>query len=295
VTERLVQRAALAGRVVEDLSYAAVAPGELTADLAETDRPPSYKDGGLFVFSDVPDGEYLLRLGGRRFQTRTLAVTLPPPALLLALPGDDELVVVVRAVDAGQRRILFNAVTLPRRIAAGAPVLAPGLETALEAELEPGAVISARLESVEGLAPGALVRIVRDRSIRLKLDPHAPLPDGATRLVGRVSVAGFPATPVAGAAVRLAAAGGAEVLLEELAGARIATLGEDEDRRVLGTETDVAVRTDGAGEYHLYFLDADFPSEVTLEVSRDGFVPGTVTRQVSPGRRNRIDVELDLA
>ncbi len=289
--DRRDHQAALVGQVVEDLSFEPLDPDRLQADVAGGRRRAEVKAGGFFVFSDLAPGAYRLRLAGERLEPQEIPVTLPFAPLRLARPGDNELVIAVEAVDAAERRITFEPALLPRPIPAGAPVLAAGVETRLAKELPAGPAVAARLESAGGLAPGALVRIVRERSIRLRPDPYATLPGGLTRLVGRVARA-VTGQPVAGAEVRLLRLGDAEVEVRDVAGAPIAVVAAGR-LRLLGTERDVACRTNARGDYHLYFPDGLFPAAVTLAASAVGLAPASRTVEVSRGERQAVDFRME--
>jgi hypothetical protein len=289
--ERFVHRASLVGQAVEDLSYEPLAPGRFTAELVGTGLRPQYKDGGWFVFSDLPPGGGVLRLSGERLQPQSFAVILPFPPLRLDRPGDNELVVIAATVETVQRaggdelRITFDPVVLPRRIRTGARVLATGFATRLAADLETGTVLSARLESIAGLNPGAVVRIVRERSVRLKLDPYATVPSGLCRITGRVTLPAGVST----ATVRLARLDGNAVTVQDVAGAGIATAQLSGRERVIGTAADIAVSTDERGIYHLYFPDALFPADATLEALREGQPPASRTVATQKGERKIVD------
>ncbi len=292
MTDRLAHRASLVGQVVEDLTFEPLDPGRLAAEMAG--RHARVKDGGFFVFADLAPGDYGLRLAGERLETQEIPVTLPFAPLRLARPGDNELLVTVASTDPAERRITFEPALLPKRIPAGAAVLAAGVETRLAAELAAGPAVGARLESVDGLAPGMIVRIVRERSIRLRPDPYATLPSGLTRLVGRVTRAVPAGHPVAGATVRLRRLGAAEVEIRDVAGAAIAAIAVIEGTsRPLGTEGDVTARTNARGDYHLYFSDAFFPAAVTLEASAPGLATAVRTADAGRGERRRVDFQME--
>ncbi len=302
--DRRSHHASLVGHVVEDLTFEPLDAGrlaaEMTGSMTTTGRLARIKDGGFFVFADLAAGDYGLRLTGERLEAREIPVTLPFAPLRLAFPGDNELLVTVAAVDPAERRITFEPAHLPRRIEAGAAVLAAGLETTLTAELAAGPAVAARLESVGGvggiggIAPGALVRIVRERSIRLRPDPYAALPPGLTRLVGRVTRAVPAGHPVAGATVRLRRLGETDVEIRDVAGAAIAVLPSSPSvSRPLGTERDVTALTNARGDYHLYFSDAFFPAAVTLEASAPGLATAVRTADAGRGERRRVDFQME--
>jgi len=291
--ERSVPRLPLAGRVIQDLLFTPVETPAFSVALDGWPRPPQYKAGGLFVFSDVPPGERTLVLSGPRFQTRTLPVTLPStppvpgPPLLWTGPGEDEVVVRLTAAPAagnGIRRLSFPKLFLPRPIRTGARVLAEGVASRLAAELEVGEVVMAEVEEAPGLGQlqeGSLVRLVRDDSLRLRHDPYSQVPAGLPRVVGRITAAGSGAG-LSGARVEAAAFDGESIAEAEVAGAPVATVAGG--THVLGSASDLTTETNDRGDYNLYFPTAPPFSELTLSISHPGFASRTETVSVGAGR-----------
>lgn len=293
-----LQRFSLAGRVIQDLRFTPIEPPAFAAAIAGRPHRPQYKAGGFFVFSDLPAGQHALLLGGRRFQTRRIEVEVPEitpvPPPLFTLPGEDEVVVRLTGVDAGNRQVTFPPLSLPRQIRAGSPVLTQGAATRLATELEVGEVMMAEVEDTTGLAAGDLMRLVRDDSLRLRHDPYSVAPEGLDRLVGRVHEVADPEAGIPEVAVRVTTINGAPVLLTEVAGAQVATVeveGEP-DPRILGSGEDLATRTNARGDYNLYFPSAAALTELGLEVSRPGF--GTLNEivETGPGKRTKRDFPL---
>jgi hypothetical protein len=230
--ETVSQTASLIGQVIEDVTYEAMSPRQYHVQLVGVQRPPQYKLGGFFVFSDLRPGTYLLRIAGEGFQPQEHLVTMPlaplsldssplldvpllfdsPPLLdfpplvetspIFAQPGDNELAVIVNSVDSTGNVITFDPVIIRKEIRAGALVLAPGFTTRLAATLDVGRVTRARLAAVAGLIGDALVRIIRGQSIRLRFGPYHPLPLVHTRIVGKV-MRHDAEVPLPGAQVRL--------------------------------------------------------------------------------------------
>src|SRR5712692_10182223 len=174
MAESISQKVSLVGQVIEDLTYEPLDFQRFSAELyrgpkeklVRVEKTPHYKDNGYFAFADLGLGNYTLQILGERFQTQRLPVTLAPIALdptkskmpqLLAQvifdqPGDNELIVVVKAVNIPNKRITFDAATIRKPIKAGAAVVANGAKTNLATKLDPGKLTSARLESVAGIA-----------------------------------------------------------------------------------------------------------------------------------------------
>jgi hypothetical protein len=62
--ETVSQTASLIGQVIEDMTYEVLSPGEYHVQMVGVKRPPQYKEGGFFVFSDLRSGVYRLRIVG---------------------------------------------------------------------------------------------------------------------------------------------------------------------------------------------------------------------------------------
>lgn len=264
VIEKRIQRASLVGHVVEDLVFENVSPSRFRAELVGGWPAPQYKPEGFFVFSGLREGDYTVRITGERLQTATVAVTVPAQThVFLDSRGDNELVVIARAVDnddespAG-RKITFDPVILTKQIRAGARVLSEDVAgdppSTLLAPLDVGEVSVARVENGAGLAQGSIVRVVRDRSIRMNPDPYYIFAAPVTRVVGRVVSKQNPARPLAGARVAVTGVNGAAVTANDVRGVGIFT-GVDAGGRsiVLGAEKDISALTNERGDYNLYF------------------------------------------
>ena len=299
VVERTIQRAALVGQVIEDLTYVPLSVGRFEARLLDVKKAAQYKPGGYFVFSDLRPGDYTLEISGERFQTQQHPVRIPVAsgqgeAPLFAQPGDNEFVVIAKAVNnngnngAGPR-IQFDPVILPQPIRVGARVVAQGFAAHLTADLEAGRVFQARLDSVNGLAADSLVRIVRDDSVRLKFDPYYRLPIGVTSVVGKVVLEIAPEIPVEGAQVSLKKVNDAVVVWKKVGEVRIATVKVDEKAVVLGAEQDVQTATNARGDYTLYFNPGDFLKTAMLTVTLAGYRPASKKAEIKSDQRNKID------
>lgn len=289
--DQLIQKASLAGHIVADWNYDPPSAGQYAAELVGSGKAPLYKDGGFFVFTDLRPGDYTLRLSGGDYQPREFPLTVPLPPGLLNAPGDDELHTIVRTVNAGTKKITFDAVFLPKPIRAGSAVLAGGFSTTLASALEAGKAMSAKLADVTGLAADQVVRIVREKSVRLRFSPYATLPADLTRLVGRLTEQGAPEKALAGGLVRLTEVDGSPVALADVAGAMIATATPGGTKVVVGAEADTRTLTNGRGDYNLYF-DLAGVAAVKLEASLAGYQTAAKTVAVTAKARNRADFEL---
>ncbi len=301
--ERVVQKAALIGQAVEDLTYMELSPDRFTAELLGTGRSAQYKAGGFFIFSDLRPGAYTLRLAGRDFRPEEHGAVVEAPSLLnremsiFGQAGDNELFLIVKTVHENNNaigpRITFDPLILTKEIRAGARVLgAGGFETELAADLEARDIMQARLASVTGLTPGSILRIVRGRSCRLKFNPYHQFASELTRIVGQVVRADAPEMPLEGAKVRLTQVNDVDVVLNEVQGVSIHTLEVGGTEAVLGAEKDIATYTNHRGDYNLYFRPADAWTSVSLAAALSGYQPETTKAPVEVGRQNKLDFQL---
>lgn len=291
----LTLKASLAGQIIEDVSFEGLSPSQYAVALKGSRREPRYKDGGFFVFNDLLPGDYKLQIFGARYQPQEFNVTLPFAPVVLEQPGDNELAVVVKntSTQGGVNKINFNeAVSLRQGIRKGSTVVGPsGFNTKLAASLDAGKVKSANLLTVAGLPNGSIVRIIRNKSIRLRFDPYYPAPPDITSVVGKVITAGQQARALAGAKARITQVNAANVALETVAGVKLATVGTGNNKVILGTERDLMTFVNQNGDYCLYFNRADILS-VTVETSHNGFQTATQTKNLIARARNRADFPL---
>lgn len=298
MTDARSRKVSLVGQVVEDVTYEGLEPARYAVELVGSNREPQYKTGGFFAFTGVRDGDYTLRISGERMQPQQYSVTLPFAPLIFEQPGDNELVVLVKTVvttngSAPTHRITFDPVFLRRGIRAGATALASNLSTTLAADLEVGRVASARLESVAGLVEGtSIVRIVRDRSIRMRFDPYllSPPPE-VTSVTGKITAQGTPEKSLAGVEIRLMKVNDTDVVLTNVAGVEIATFVSDITPVVVGSTRDITTSTNERGDYNFYFVRADVES-ITLRASLAGFQTQSKSIVIIPKTRHRADFQL---
>jgi hypothetical protein len=297
MTDILTHKASLAGQVIEDVSFEGLGRTRYTAALMGSRREAFYKDGGFFVFTDLLPGDYKLQIFGERFQQQEFNVKLPFGPVVLDQPGDNELAVVVKSVSTqgGVNRITFDPLPLRRSIRKGATVLGPSnFNTKLAVQLDAGKARGATLLSVAGLADGSIVRIIRDKSIRLKFDPYYTTAPDITSVVGKVVTAGINPRALKGAKVRLSKVNNVAVALETVAGVKLATVGAGAAKMVLGTEGDITTFVNQNGDYHLYSTRTDILS-VEVKASLNGFQTSTKAKNIIAQARNRADFQLTKA
>jgi hypothetical protein len=292
MAEQIAKKASLVGQVIEDLSYNGVDPQRLRVELAGFARPAFYKEGGFFAFNEVPPGPYRVLISGERLQPQEFNVTLPLADPLLGRAGDDELFVIVKTVSASDGKITFDPVIIKRGLRAGAAARTAGFNSKLAAALEPGKVSGAKLESVQGLSVGAVLRLIRGLAIRMKFDPYWQTPPGWTLIVGRVEHKDIKGLALPGTQVRLKKVNGVDVQTAAVAGVSIATVDIAGKKVILGTAGDVKADTNGRGDFCLYFNRSDI-NAVTLSASLPNYKPKNQNLAVVTGGRNRADIFLE--
>jgi hypothetical protein len=292
MSETIVQKASLIGHVIEDLTYDNVRQTQFQATLVGMAQTPQYKRGGFFVFSDLAPGTYTLCIASQRFQPFEQRIVMPHPELILEVPGSNEVFVRVNSLNA--TRLMFDTILLTHPIRAGASLLGrAGFTATLAASMDQGRVMEARIEKVAGtLTAGDLVRIIRDRSIRLHFNPYTTLPVVRTRVIGTVRRQNLPELTLQGVQVRLIQVNSTNVVLHDIEGVSIGTVTLDGMSLILGSERDIATQTNQQGDYNLYFSAGDELTNVTVEVTLDGFQPQIIPIPISAGQRHRIDVQL---
>ena len=292
MAEQIAKKASLMGQVIEDLSYQGVDPQRLRVEIVGVDKSAWYKEGGFFCFNEVSPGQYRVRISGERLQPQEFNVTLPLTEPLLGRAGDDELIVIVKTVSASDGKITFDPVNIRRAIRAGATARAAGFNSKLATTLEPGKVSGAKLESVQGLSAGAVLRLIRGVAVRLKFDPYFQPPPGWTLIVGRVEHKDIPGLALPGVQVRLKKVNGVDVLTPGVAGVSVATVDIAGKKVVLGTDGDVKAVTNSKGDFCLYFNRSDITA-VTLSASLPNYLPKNRNVTVVAGGRNRADISLE--
>lgn len=292
MAEHIAKKASLMGQVIEDLSYEGVDPQRLRVELAGVARPAFYKEGGFFAFNEVPPGQYRVLISGERLQPQEFNVTLPLADPLLGRAGDDELFVIVKTVSASDGKITFDPVIIKRGIRAGTTARAAGFTSKLAAALERGKVSGAKLESVQGLNVGAVLRLIRGLAIRMKFDPYWQTPPGWTLIVGRVEHKNITGLALPGVQVRLRKVNGVDVQTAGVAGVSVATADIAGKKVVLGTDGDVKTFTNSKGDFCLYFNRSDI-NAVTLSASLLNYKTKNQNIAVVLGGRNRADIFLE--
>jgi len=292
MNETKVQRASLVGQAIEDLTYAALDPGQFEARLLGMKIAPQYKAGGFFAFFDLRSGSYDLQIVGHNFQPQQYPLTIPVAPLIFYPPGDNELLVIVKTINDGGKKITFDPVILTREIRAGAVVLAPGFAAQLTTTLEAGKAMEARVDDVTKLTVGSIVRIIRGSSIRLKFMPYTQLPAESTRIIGKITLKDADDIPLQGVQVRLTGVNDSNIIVQDIANADIATVETGGIKLILGTQKDITTFSNTAGDYNFYFNNGNELQNITLMATLEGYQPQIKAISITAGQRNKIDFQL---
>ena len=304
----------MVGHLVEDLIFEGINPARFQAELVGRKETPEYKQEGYFVFSDLRDGKYKVKITGERLQPTTLDVEIPIPLPapnkppLLDSQGDDELMVIALTIapvvgNGGVKVITFEPVILTKEIRAGARVISKSMQVGataeLAADLQPGYIKMARVKNADDIAAGDIVRIVRDKSIRMNFDPYYLFDSPITRVVGKV-VSKTSGVPLAGAQIELTHINDAEVEPNDVLEAKIYTgLDVNNNKVVLGAKKDILTATNEKGDYNLYFSNETLASykitAETLQKLENDNVPKEVRDLLASLNRNYRGYERFLA
>lgn len=203
--------------------------------------------------------------------------------LIRTIPGENELILAVQAIDRASNRIIFQARNIPEPLPAGARVISSKLITSLAQPLGGERVDSAAFAKVGSgsmaLAPGDVVRLVKRRAARVKPGTYCR-PGTAPRRLGGVVRDMARGLPIIGAIVELTRINGEDIVSEKVGMtppevADVRTLGNGMAKRVIGTARHVQAMTNDEGRYSFHFperLDL-IVDAVTLRVTAGGHAP----------------------
>ncbi len=169
----------LTREVIPPRDYRVRVPGVSVPSLAEA----QYKSDGFFCFQDlkVSATGYQLEMTSPLYQPRSFLKTLPTSAPVeLTYGGEDEVYVLIKTVNGGGKTVGFDKIPFLTPVPKGTPVIGEGgFATTVRETLEGVDVATASLESVAGLLPGQLLRMVRSRSLLAKPGPYYPFPSSS--------------------------------------------------------------------------------------------------------------------
>ncbi len=294
----------MAVQLLDDLSATTVRDADVW--IRGSRRRAVGKEDGFYVFTDLEPGPYELTIDSARYQPFEHSFELPLPTahrLILDVPGENERMLVVQGVDAAASTISFAARNFLHPLPAGTPVISSRLVTTLTAELEGEAVDTATLTSVgagvTALRSEDVVRLVKQRVVRMRPGPYYPFSSTLTRLTGTVRDAAT-GQSIRGATLELTRINAEDVLSAEVGtspgnSVRVYTVGSGAAMRALGPRRTVRSTTDQRGRYSFYFparrdLTVD---NVTVGVTATGYVaaaPVDVSLADRPDHRRSFDL-----
>jgi hypothetical protein len=213
----------------------------------------------------------------------------------LTQAGEDELTLRISGTDAATQRILFDAIDYLPIIRRGAAVFGPGaVATTLKEDVGGVSVPFAVLDSIVGLGPNNLVRIVRSRSLVAKAGPYYPFPSDETVVTVRVTE-GTPAEPpLADAKVRIEKVNALPLLSTPVGGVQIRhTLSPPTPQSIIvGLDKDRESFSDARGTLVFYFHGSLAITALEVQVTHTGHVSVTQVLPVTAGARNTFTIKL---
>lgn len=264
---------------------------------------PVVKDDGFYVFTDLGAGTFRLTVRDPRYQEFEQMFALPlltNDRLILDVPGENELVLVVRSADPATGAIRFQARDVFDRLPAGAPVVSSRLVTALAQPLEGEGVDAATLVDVGNLQEDDIVRLLKPRVVRLRPGPGYPFAADLRRLTGTVRDADD-GRPVERATAELIQVNGHTVNAEIVGttsanSATIHSIGAGPEKRVIGVARDTHCITTTRGGYAFYFpVRADLNVQsVVVRVTANGYQTAA-SANIDLGLRNANHHSFDLS
>src|SRR6266446_9709891 len=111
--ERVETRLSFYGRLTDDLTRRAITAQSMIIRLEADGSLALLKDDGHFCFValEPSNADYTVKIIVPSYQERTVAKAFPGSnPVELSFPGDDELYVSVKQVNAGQKRVTFEEI-----------------------------------------------------------------------------------------------------------------------------------------------------------------------------------------
>ncbi len=295
------------GRFTDDIKRDVLRPDEFRVDFGPAPRQPapaaSYKQDGYFVFQNlkVSATDYEVRFESPLYQRRSFLHDLPTAAPVeLTYPAEDEIYLSIKTVTPATKRVGFAAIPFLPRILAGAQVRGQGaFTTTLKQNLEGLDVVTADLNSVAGLAPGQLLRVIRSTGLLAKPGPYYPFPDGTTTVLAFKVTDLTSGAAIEGAAAQIQKLNTLTPASTVVGGVtlRHVTLPTPPPGlvAVLGPNRDLATVSDARGQAVFYF-PAQWPlTSVELGLTAAGHLPKTMTLAVAAGQRSFAPIALTPA
>lgn len=312
--ERIIQKLSLVGQVVEDLNFNVIKHPRFRVQLLRknnspnsvaiiSNHSPQYKSDGFFVFSNLSNDEYTLRIQATSFQTLYYPFSIPFQWTnsIIKSSGDNELIVVVKDIVPSKNKVTFEPIILSKEIEKHSIVISNNLETKLSERLEIGKRESALLSSVNNLSVGSIIRIIRGNSLRLKFNPYFTHQNGVTNIIGKVVSSTNNELPLKGVKIQLKKINDGAITWIDLEGVNIAVAEVGGNKMVLGSEKDLITFSNNNGYYGFYFdrwkfIDLnnnnDLLNKITLEVSLEGYKEVVHEEALKSGERKTLNFQL---
>ena len=295
-------RVSFFGRFADELSRSDISKGSFQVSLQGSAKNPQFKEDGFFVFADLRPSPpaYVMTATSSIYQDKSFAASSLANAMVeLSFPGEDELIVIVTNIDAGQRRVSFNNIAFLPSISEGATVIGPGgFSETLTETLEGTDVDFALLSSVAGLNDGDALRILRSRRMLLRPGPYYQFPAGTTLLALTVVENGPGAEPVAGAQIQITQVNAQPVTAVNVGGVnlnRAQLPGPPPVPLLLGPAAAVIARSNIRGHAIFYYPQNSPITALTISISKSGYVTTNVTAAVTAGQRTQQTIPLPRA
>jgi hypothetical protein len=290
------------GRLSDELTREVILPrdyrvrvaGVSTAAQAEA----QYKSDGFFCFHDleVSATNYQLEMTSSLYQPRSLLKSLPTPdPVEITNAGEDEVYVLIKTVNGGAKTVGFDRIPFVPPVPKGAPVIGEGVfATTMREALEGVDVATASLDSIAGLAPGQLLRMVRSRRLLAKPGPYYPFPSEVTRAHVKVVEDAPGEEPLGSARLLIQSVETVAPVGTVVGGVEIktVTLPGPAPTLILGTSRDLETRTDVRGQAVLFFPGHWPITTCAVAVSAPGHVGKTVNLALIANQRTLASVKL---
>jgi hypothetical protein len=290
------------GRLSDELTREVILPSDYRVRVSGASMTApvqaQYKSDGFFYFQDlkVSAANYQLDLRSSLYQPRSFLKSLPTPAPVeISYAGEDEVYVLIKTVNGAGKTVGFDKIPFVPPVPKGAPVIGQGAFTTTMAEtLEGVDVATASLDSITGLMPGQLLRMVRSRRLLAKPGPYYPFPSDTTRAHVKVVEDAPGEEPLRSARLLIQSVETVAPVGTVVGGVEIktVTLPGPAPTLILGTSRDLETRTDARGQAVLFFPGQWPITTCAVLVSAAGHVSKTANLTLIAKQRTLAAVKL---
>lgn len=299
MTEVVTTRVSLHGRLADDLTRATVPGRHFQATVTGSTEPALRKEDGHFVFVDLQPSptSYEIRLDAPGYQRRVVQASISAVGPVeVAFPGEDELIVIVTAVDAVNRRVSFDAVPFLPTIRADSQVFGPAAFNAtLDDALEGGDVQFATLSTVAGLALGDLLRIVRSANLIVKPSSYYRFDPDMTLVAIKVVENTADDPPLSDVALAIDQVSAQPLTPVTVGGVVIHTVALGPVTLPLGPDRAIHATTNARGDAIFYYRPDTPVTSLRVNVTKAGYVSTSKFMPAVMGERTAHSVKLDRA